>query len=171
MSSQGEYLFIAELYSIYYLNYQAAELLFCIPMNSMGGMTTEDMINGNDKSNFSYQIKEDSMQINYSQINAIDGKITDLNYLWNKVFSYAIDHTWPLKRIWPSFSMGRGFGDQYPRCRFKYNESEDSSIIKKLELLKTLFRSGKLSKDQIYDLHSSILFFENENALEWQKSV
>ncbi len=124
--------------SIYYLNYQAAELLFCIPMNSMGGMTTEDMINGNDKSNFSYQIKEDSMQINYSQINAIDGKITDLNYRWNKVFSSAIDHTWPLKRIWPSFSMGRGFGDQYPRCRFKYNESEDSSIIKKLELLKSI---------------------------------
>ena len=34
--------------------------------------------------------------------------------------------------------------------------------IQKLELLKQLFRSGKLSKNQIYDLHSALVFFEEE---------
>lgn len=38
----------------------------------------------------------------------------------------------------------------------------ENYYIQKLSLLKTLFRSGKLSKHQVYDLHSSLTFFENE---------
>lgn len=40
--------------------------------------------------------------------------------------------------------------------------TKENYYIQKLEVLKTLFRSGKLSKQQIYDLHSSLVFFENE---------
>jgi len=40
--------------------------------------------------------------------------------------------------------------------------TKDNYYIQKLEILKTMFRSGKLSKEQIYDLHSSLIFFEDE---------
>lgn len=40
--------------------------------------------------------------------------------------------------------------------------TKENYYIQKLEILKTMFRSGKLSKQQVYDLHSSLLFFENE---------
>lgn len=40
--------------------------------------------------------------------------------------------------------------------------TKENYYIQKLEILKTIFRSGKLSKQQVYDLHSSLLFFENE---------
>ena len=40
--------------------------------------------------------------------------------------------------------------------------TQDNYYIQKLEALKILFRSGKLSKEQIYNLHSSLIFFENE---------
>ena len=40
--------------------------------------------------------------------------------------------------------------------------TRENYYIQKLDILKTLFRSGKLSKTQVYDLHSSLLFFENE---------
>lgn len=38
----------------------------------------------------------------------------------------------------------------------------ENYYLQKLTLLKNLFRSGSLTKTQIYDLHSSLLFFENE---------
>ena len=38
----------------------------------------------------------------------------------------------------------------------------DNYYIQKMDLLKNIFRSGKLSKSQVYDLHSSLVFFENE---------
>ncbi len=40
--------------------------------------------------------------------------------------------------------------------------TKENYYIQKLNLLKKLFRSGKLSKNQTYDLHSSLTFFENE---------
>ena len=40
--------------------------------------------------------------------------------------------------------------------------TKENYYIQKLEILKTIFRSGKLSKQEIYDLHSSLIFFENE---------
>ena len=40
--------------------------------------------------------------------------------------------------------------------------TKENYYIQKLEILKTLFRSGSLSKDQVYDLHSSLVFFEHE---------
>ena len=40
--------------------------------------------------------------------------------------------------------------------------TQDNYYIQKLDILRYLFRSGKLSKEQVYDLHSSLLFFENE---------
>lgn len=38
----------------------------------------------------------------------------------------------------------------------------ENYYIQKLDFLKHLFKSGKLSKNQVYDLHSSLTFFENE---------
>ena len=38
----------------------------------------------------------------------------------------------------------------------------ENYYLQKLTLLKNLFRSGSLTKTQIYDLHSALLFFENE---------
>lgn len=38
----------------------------------------------------------------------------------------------------------------------------ENYYLQKLALLKNLFRSGSLTKTQIYDLHSALLFFENE---------
>ena len=40
--------------------------------------------------------------------------------------------------------------------------TQENYYLQKLEVLKILFRSGKLTKSQIYDLHSSLLFFEHE---------
>ena len=40
--------------------------------------------------------------------------------------------------------------------------TEDSYYLQKFNYLKQLFRSGTLSYTQIYDLHSSLIFFENE---------
>lgn len=40
--------------------------------------------------------------------------------------------------------------------------TEDNYYLQKLNELKQLFRSGTLSHNQIYDLHSSLVFFENE---------
>ena len=40
--------------------------------------------------------------------------------------------------------------------------TQDNYYIQKLDILRILFRSGKLSKEQVYDLHSSLQFFENE---------
>lgn len=40
--------------------------------------------------------------------------------------------------------------------------TEDNYYLQKINYLKQLFRSGILSHNQIYDLHSSLLFFENE---------
>lgn len=40
--------------------------------------------------------------------------------------------------------------------------TEENYYLKKLNSLKKLFRSGNLSKKQIYDLHSALCFFENE---------
>lgn len=40
--------------------------------------------------------------------------------------------------------------------------TEDNYYLQKLNSLKQLFRSGTLSHNQIYDLHSSLVFFENE---------
>ena len=39
---------------------------------------------------------------------------------------------------------------------------EENYYIQKLNYLKQLFRSGCLSKAQVYDLHSAVVFFENE---------
>lgn len=38
----------------------------------------------------------------------------------------------------------------------------ENYYLQKLNFLKNSFRSGSLTKNQIYDLHSSLLFFENE---------
>lgn len=38
----------------------------------------------------------------------------------------------------------------------------ENYYLQKLNFLKQLFRSGSLSKSQIYDLHSALVFFENE---------
>lgn len=40
--------------------------------------------------------------------------------------------------------------------------TSENYYLQKLEFLKNLFRSGTLSKNEIYDLHSALLFFENE---------
>ena len=40
--------------------------------------------------------------------------------------------------------------------------TKENYYLQKLEILKTMFRSGALSKQQIYDLHSSLVFFEDE---------
>ncbi len=40
--------------------------------------------------------------------------------------------------------------------------TKENYYIKKIKILKTLFRSGNLSREQIYDLHSSLIFFEDE---------
>lgn len=38
----------------------------------------------------------------------------------------------------------------------------ENYYLQKLNILKQLFKSGKLSKNQAYDLHSALTFFENE---------
>lgn len=38
----------------------------------------------------------------------------------------------------------------------------ENYYLQKLNLLKQLFRTGSLNKNQIYDLHSALFFFENE---------
>lgn len=40
--------------------------------------------------------------------------------------------------------------------------TQENYYLQKLNSLKHLFRSGSLSKSQIYDLHSALVFFENE---------
>lgn len=40
--------------------------------------------------------------------------------------------------------------------------TQENYYLQKLKSLKHLFRSGSLSKSQVYDLHSAIVFFENE---------
>ena len=40
--------------------------------------------------------------------------------------------------------------------------TQENYYLQKLNLLKHLFRTGTLTKNQIYDLHSALLFFENE---------
>jgi len=40
--------------------------------------------------------------------------------------------------------------------------TQENYYLQKLNYLKKLFRSGSLTKTQIYDLHSALLFFENE---------
>ena len=40
--------------------------------------------------------------------------------------------------------------------------TQENYYLQKLNYLKQLFRSGSLSKTQVYDLHSALVFFENE---------
>lgn len=40
--------------------------------------------------------------------------------------------------------------------------TQDNYYLQKLESLKQLFRTGTLSKNEIYNLHSALVFFENE---------
>ena len=55
----------------------------------------------------------------------------------------------------------------YNNCYVTFKElhkliTMENYYLQKLALLKQLFRSGSLSKAQIYDLHSALVFFENE---------
>ena len=79
----------------------------------------------------------------------------------NNSESYWIDEA--EKVLTESIKLCRLYNDGYVTFKEIHKLiTKENYYIQKLEILKTLFRSGKLKKDQIYDLHSSLLFFENE---------
>lgn len=79
----------------------------------------------------------------------------------NNSESYWLDEA--QKVLAESIKLCRLYNNGYVTFKELHNLiTKDNYYIQKLETLKTLFRSGKLSKNQVYNLHSSLLFFENE---------
>ena len=79
----------------------------------------------------------------------------------NNSESYWLDEA--EKVLAESIKLCRLYNDGYVTFKELHKLiTKENYYIKKLDTLKILFRSGKLSKNQIYDLHSSLLFFENE---------
>ena len=79
----------------------------------------------------------------------------------NNSESYWLDEA--EKVLSESIKLCRLYNNGYVTFKELHNLiTKDNYYLQKLEILKSLFRSGKLSKDQIYDLHSSLVFFENE---------
>lgn len=79
----------------------------------------------------------------------------------NNSESYWLDEC--EKVLTEAIKLCRLYNDGYVTFKelHKLITSEDY-YVQKLETLRYLFRSGSLSKSEIYDLHSSLTFFENE---------
>lgn len=79
----------------------------------------------------------------------------------NNSESYWLDEA--EKVLSESIKLCRLYNDGYVTFKELHKIiTKENYYIQKIEILKTKFRSGKLSKQQIYDLHSSLLFFEDE---------
>lgn len=79
----------------------------------------------------------------------------------NNSESYWLDEA--EKVLAESIKLCRLYNNGYVNFKEIHNIiTKDNYYIQKIDLLKTLFRSGALSKQQIYDLHSSLVFFEDE---------
>ena len=79
----------------------------------------------------------------------------------NNSESYWLDEA--EKVLTEAIKLCRLYNDGYVTFKELHNLiTKENYYIQKLEFLKSLFRGGKLTKEQIYDLHSSLIFFENE---------
>ena len=79
----------------------------------------------------------------------------------NNSESYWIDEC--EKVLTESIKLCRLYNNGYVTFKeIHKNITQENYYLQKLNYLKKLFRSGSLTKTQIYDLHSALLFFENE---------